>query len=153
MQRRQAPVRNSEYTTGTMNKVTTVATNKPPITARPSGAFCSPPSPERQRRRQHAEEHRDRGHQHRTQAGFARPRTRLQRRYAFFDAHVVGEADQQDRIGGAMPTAMIDPRKDSTLIVVPVSSSIQRIPISAPGTATITMKGSSQDWNSTTMSM
>src|SRR5205814_774966 len=30
---------------GTMNSVVTVAPNSPPITARPSGAFCSPPSP------------------------------------------------------------------------------------------------------------
>ena len=33
------------YTTGTNSSVATVATTKPPITARPSGAFCSPPSP------------------------------------------------------------------------------------------------------------
>src|SRR4029453_15317582 len=32
-------------TTGTKNNVATVAKIKPPITARPSGAFCSPPSP------------------------------------------------------------------------------------------------------------
>jgi hypothetical protein len=30
---------------GTRNSVETVANIKPPITARPSGAFCSPPSP------------------------------------------------------------------------------------------------------------
>src|SRR6202008_2417448 len=30
---------------GTNSSVDTVANNKPPITARPSGAFCSPPSP------------------------------------------------------------------------------------------------------------
>ncbi len=32
-------------TLGTKNKVATVAKSRPPITARPSGAFCSPPSP------------------------------------------------------------------------------------------------------------
>ena len=32
-------------TTGTKNKVDTVAKISPPITARPKGAFCSPPSP------------------------------------------------------------------------------------------------------------
>ena len=32
-------------TTGTKNRVAIVATTSPPITARPSGAFCSPPSP------------------------------------------------------------------------------------------------------------
>src|SRR5262249_18747717 len=33
------------YITGTKNSVYTVATSRPPMTARPSGAFCSPPSP------------------------------------------------------------------------------------------------------------
>ena len=33
----------------------------------------------------------------------------------------------------AMPTAMIAPMKDSTLRVVPVTASIQRMPTSAPG--------------------
>src|SRR5258708_3997732 len=32
-------------TVGTKNNVATVAKSNPPITARPSGAFCSPPSP------------------------------------------------------------------------------------------------------------
>ena len=34
-----------ENTTGTKNSVANVAKSKPPMTARPSGAFCSPPSP------------------------------------------------------------------------------------------------------------
>src|SRR5262249_34414815 len=33
------------YITGTKNSVVTVARPSPPITARPNGAFCSPPSP------------------------------------------------------------------------------------------------------------
>src|SRR5262249_52981319 len=33
------------YTMGTKNSVETVAKSRPPMTARPSGAFCSPPSP------------------------------------------------------------------------------------------------------------
>src|SRR6185312_9558405 len=33
------------YITGTKNSVVTVARKSPPTTARPSGAFCSPPSP------------------------------------------------------------------------------------------------------------
>src|SRR4029077_4376990 len=37
--------RNRLYITGTKNSVVTVAKPRPPITARPSGAFCSPPSP------------------------------------------------------------------------------------------------------------
>src|ERR1700724_3685629 len=32
-------------TTGTKKRVAVVANSRPPITARPSGAFCSPPSP------------------------------------------------------------------------------------------------------------
>ena len=32
-------------TEGTKTSVATVANSRPPITARPSGAFCSPPSP------------------------------------------------------------------------------------------------------------
>ncbi len=37
--------RNRAYTTGTTNSVVTVAIARPPMTARPSGAFCSPASP------------------------------------------------------------------------------------------------------------
>src|SRR3989454_993807 len=37
--------RRTLYTTGTKKSVANVATDRPPITARPSGAFCSPPSP------------------------------------------------------------------------------------------------------------
>ena len=51
-----------------------------------------------------------------------------------------------------MPTVMIAPISDTTLIVVPVSASIQMMPISAPGTAIMMMNGSTQDWNSTTSS-
>ncbi len=47
----------------------------------------------------------------------------------------------------AMPTDMIAPISDSTLIVVPVIASVQRMPTSAPGTAIMMMKGSTQDWN------
>src|SRR5205807_4136256 len=32
-------------TAGTKTRVATVAHNRPPMTARPNGAFCSPPSP------------------------------------------------------------------------------------------------------------
>ena len=34
-----------ENTVGTKNSVATVAKIRPPMTARPNGAFCSPPSP------------------------------------------------------------------------------------------------------------
>ena len=52
----------------------------------------------------------------------------------------------------AMPTAMIAPMNDSTFSVVPVAASIQRMPISAPGTATRMMNGSRKDWKRTTSS-
>ena len=51
----------------------------------------------------------------------------------------------------AIPTDMIVPMKDSTLRVVWVSASIHRMPLKAPGMATMMMSGSSQDWNSTTI--
>ena len=51
-----------------------------------------------------------------------------------------------------MPTVMMVPIRLSTLMVVPVSASIQTMPISAPGTAIMMMNGSTQDWNSTTSS-
>ena len=73
---------------------------------------------------------------------------------AFVQTENVGGMDADILIAlkkGHRPTAMIEPIKDSTLIVVPVSASIQRIPASAPGMAIMIMKGSSHDWNSTTM--
>jgi hypothetical protein len=51
-------------TVGTKNSVATVATARPPMTARPSGAFCSPPSPSAKSHRHHADDHGERGHQH-----------------------------------------------------------------------------------------
>ena len=46
-----------------------------------------------------------------------------------------------------MPTAMIAPISDITLMVVPVSASVQMMPSNAAGTAIMMMKGSIQDWN------
>ena len=37
--------RRSRYIVGTKSRVATVANSSPPMTARASGAFCSPPSP------------------------------------------------------------------------------------------------------------
>ena len=51
-----------------------------------------------------------------------------------------------------MPTAMIAPISDMTFRLVPVSVSIHKMPISAPGTAIMMMNGSVQDWNSITSS-
>ncbi len=46
-----------------------------------------------------------------------------------------------------MPTDMIAPIRDSTLMVVPVKASIHNMPTSAPGTAIMMISGSTQDWN------
>ena len=59
-------------TAGTKTSVATVAHNSPPITARPSGAFCSPPSPRPERHRNHADDHGQRRHQHRPEARVTR---------------------------------------------------------------------------------
>jgi hypothetical protein len=42
----------------------------------------------------------------------------------------------------ATPTAMMDPISDGTLIVVPVTNSISRMPAPAPGSANTTASGS-----------
>ena len=72
-------VRRSVYASGTRKRVVKVAARRPPMTARPRGAFCSPPSPSASAIGQHAEDHGERRHQHRPQAGparrAARPRT------------------------------------------------------------------------------
>ena len=55
-----------QKTTGTKKSVATVAKSSPPITARPSGAFCSPPRPG-PAPSAHADNHGQRGHRHRAQ--------------------------------------------------------------------------------------
>ena len=51
----------------------------------------------------------------------------------------------------ATPMHITAPVSDGTLSVVRVSSSIQQMPASAPGSAVMMMKGSSQDWKFTTI--
>src|SRR5260370_838997 len=114
-------LRNKEYTTGTKNSVTRVATIKPPITARPSGAFCSPPSPipsaignipiiianavMRTGRRRVLPASRAA-----SWAPISRsPRTKL------------AKLTTKMLLETAIPTAMIDPMNDSTFRVVPVT--------------------------------
>src|SRR4029078_9633603 len=46
-----------------------------------------------------------------------------------------------------MPTAMMAPISDITLMVVPVSANVQMMPSNAAGNALMMMKGSMQDWN------
>ena len=52
----------------------------------------------------------------------------------------------------AMPIHMIAPVSAGTLTVVWVKNSIHTIPASAPGSAVMMMKGSTQDWKFTTIS-
>ena len=68
---------------GTKNSVETVANIRPPMTARPSGAFCSPPSPNPKRHRHHANDHGQSGHQHRPKAREARLQCCRDRVFAF----------------------------------------------------------------------
>ena len=70
----------SEYTDGSTINVASVAAARPPITARPSGAVASAPSPKRERHRDHAGNHGGARHQHGTHAGSRRVDGGLQRR-------------------------------------------------------------------------
>ena len=65
---RRADCCTSEYTDGSTISVAIVAAARPPITARPSGAVASAPSPKRERHGNHAGDHRGAGHQHRPHA-------------------------------------------------------------------------------------
>ena len=107
----------SANTAGTKNSVATVASARPPITARPSGAFCSPPSPSPKRHRHHADDHRQRRHQHRAEAC-----------EAGFDRRLVAATPRASRslaklttrmlFAVATPMHMMAPVSDGTLSVV-----------------------------------
>ena len=129
---------------GTTNSVVAVAPRSPPITARPSGAFCSPPSP-------------------RPSAIGSIPRTMAEavistgRRRAYPADSIASRASgtaarssfanvtSKMLLAVATPIDMIDPISDGTLSVVCVTNSVHRIPAMAPGSAVRMMKGSSQD--------
>ena len=140
-----------EKTQGTKNNVATVAKKRPPITARPSGAFCSPPSP-----RPIAI-----GTMPiiiaRAVINTGRMRTKPAWTAAFFafsPSRICSRANDTSKMlfAVATPMHMIAPVSDGTLSVVRVRSSIHRIPASAPGRAVIMMNGSSHDWKFTTIS-
>ena len=78
--------------------VAKVETIKPPMTARPSGADCAPPSPNADGHGHHAEDHGGGGHQNGAQAAAGAFARGIEQRHAFV-AGVLGEGDQQDRIG------------------------------------------------------
>ena len=82
---------------GTKNNVLNVATSNPPITARPSGAFCSPPSPSASDIGKHTDHHRGRGHDYRPDARESGRMRRLSRVLAG-RSFVVREGDQQNGV-------------------------------------------------------
>ena len=99
--------------------VAIVAKNSPPITARPSGAFCSPPSPRPKSHRRHADDHRKCGHQHgpdTDKAGFERGGDGI----AVIRQPFACEADHQYAFAVATPMHMIAPVNAGTESVVPV---------------------------------
>ena len=64
---------------------------------------------------QHAEDHGEGGHEHGPQAGSPASRAHRAGAILVLDPVIVGEADEQNQFEAAMPTAMIDPIRDSTL--------------------------------------
>src|SRR6185312_3573154 len=143
--------RKAAYAAGTTNSVGKVATISPPITARPSGAFCSPHSPRASAIGTMpmimAIAVISTGRRRTLPASIAastadKPRS-VRRSLAKLTTRI--------ELDTAMPTDITAPISDSTLIVVPVSASIHKMPTRAPGTARMMISGSSQDWNSTTI--
>ena len=137
---------------GTKIRVATVAIIRPPITARPSGAFCSPPSPSPRaigsiptipakavittgRRR--------------VSAGSKRGRSS---RRLPFATQIVGEVHQQNAVrrGHSDTHDSAHQRRDADGGLGDEQASAKCRP-SAPGSAIRMMKGSSQDWKFTTI--
>ena len=86
-------------TTGTKKSVATVASNNPPITARPSGAFCSPPSPRPSAIGTMPMIMASRGHQHRAQSRVTGENRGIERGLAFAQLFV-RECDHQNAVRG-----------------------------------------------------
>ncbi len=135
---------------GTTKSVAAVATIRPPTTARPSGAFCSPPSPRPKAIGSMpmiiASAVINTGRRRVTPASIAAttPLT------PSFSRSRPNDTTRME-LAVATPMHMIAPVSDGTLSVVCVKSSIQTMPASAPGRALMMMNGSSHDWKLTTM--
>src|SRR5215472_368733 len=138
-------------TTGTKNKVATVAKINPPMTARPRGAFCSPPSPIPSAI----------GTMPMIMASAVINTGRIRvypasraASQALCPSRMRSRAKEITRMLFAVATPMhiTAPVSDGTLRVVCVSRRIQMIPASAPSSPVIMIKGSSQDWKFTTIS-
>ena len=132
-------------TVGTKKRVATVANSRPPMTARPSGAFCSPPSPSP------------------IAIGtipiiiasavmitglnLVEPASRAARK-AFLVSLKRSFAKLMIRTLFAVATPMLImvPMSAGTLSVVCVKNNIQEIPASAAGRAVMIMKASLYDW-------
>src|SRR5581483_6090277 len=148
---RMSPRCTAVYTTGTKIRVETVANTRPPITARPSGAFCSPPSPSPSAigimpmiiaaavistgRMRVAPAFS-------AAASGSTPRSRCWR----------ANAITKMLLAVATPIVMIAPVNAGTESVVPVMKSIHAMPPSAAGSAAITIAASIHDWKLTTIS-
>ena len=141
----------TEKIVGTKNRVATVEISRPPITARPSGAFCSPPSPRP----------RLMGTMPiiiamavmMTGRSRVRPDSNAARKASPW-CSICSRANETTRIEFAVatPMHMMAPISAGTLSGVPVRNSIHEMPASAPGRPVMMMKGSVQDWKLTTMS-
>src|SRR5882762_472286 len=135
-------------TVGTKNSVATVAKTSPPITARPSGAFCSPPSPMPSAMGTMpmiiASAVINTGRKRVTPACRAAWE-------ASSPASMRWRAKLTTRtlLAVATPMHMIAPVRAGTLTGVCVRNSIHTIPPRAAGRAVMMMNGSSQDWKFT----
>ncbi len=87
----------SANTAGTKMRVAMVAAQRPPMTARPSGAFCSPPSPSAERHGDHADDHGESGHERRDGSGLRRLRSPSESVAGFLQA-LFGEGDDKDGV-------------------------------------------------------
>src|SRR5262245_61431700 len=137
-------------TEGTKKRVAIVAVINPPMTARPSGAFCSPPSPSPSAigtmpmiiASAVIRTGRNRVKPASTAAAMASPRSA---------SRSLAKAITRMLFAVPTPMHMIAPISAGTLSVVPVTNRNTTIPASAAGSAAITMSASSHDWKLTTI--
>jgi hypothetical protein len=137
---------------GTKKRVEVVAKIRPPMTARPSGAFCSPPSPRPSAM----------GTMPMIMAmavintgrNLTKPALRAAVRGSPTPSTSCSRAKLTTRmeLAVATPMHMMEPVSAGTLIWVWVRKRNHTTPASAAGSAEMMMSESSQDWKLTTMS-
>ncbi len=138
-------------TVGTKNSVATVAKIRPPITARPSGAFCSAPSPIPSAigtmpmiiASAVMSTGRNRVKPAVKAACSASSPASIRRR---------AKLTTSTLLAVATPMHVIAPISAGTLTGVWLRNSIQTMPARAAGSAVMMMNGSRQDWKLTTIS-